>query len=471
MKIVHVAAECYPFAKVGGLADVVGALPKYQNLLNNDAFVVLPMYRKPFLFQHDWDVVHKSSTNMHDWFFEYTVIQLRDSTLGYELFLIDINGLLDRENVYSYNDDTERFVAFQIAFCHWLLAWQSNPDIVHCHDHHVGLIPFIMQHCLGFRALHNIPTVLTIHNAQYQGNFSWDKSVLIPQWDPFKTGLLDWNNAINSLACGIKCARLVTTVSESYLNEICYQANGLEALLRNERSKCVGIINGIDNDIWNPETDKYLSAHYNASNVNTDKFKLKEMLCEQFNIDPTLPLFIFIGRFVHEKAADILSETIFRVQANHPNALNFFILGSGLEHIENQIREVSAYFPNNVKNWIGYDEKMGRMAYAAADFLLMPSRVEPCGLNQLYSLRYGTIPIVRAVGGLNDTIQDIGDDGFGFRFNHSTPEDLLFGIERAADLYYNNTNRFHHLRHFIMTIDHSWESVVNVYQHLYSKIK
>ncbi|MDI9311855.1 MAG: glycogen/starch synthase [Limnohabitans sp.] len=470
MKIVHVSAECFPFAKVGGLADVVGALPKYQNHLHETACVILPMYKKPFLYNHQWEVVHKAQTNLHNWLFEYTVIQLLDNNLGYPFYLIDIHGLLDGDQVYGYSDDVERFVAFQIAVCHWLLHWSERPKVVHCHDHHTALIPFIMKHGKGFYKLNTIPTVLTIHNAQYQGNFGWDKSGLIPEWDPFKTGLLDWNGQINSLACGIKCASKVTTVSPSYMAELFQKSNGLEHLFYLESHKCTGILNGIDTDEWNPDTDTYTAHHFNASNVNTEKWEMKKIFCHENDLDPNKPLFIFIGRFVYEKAADLLTESIYQALALAQNSFNFFIIGSGDPQVENQVREISYYKSEHVKNWIGYSEKIGRSAYAAADFLLMPSRVEPCGLNQLYALRYGTIPIVRNIGGLKDTVTDIGNYGFGFTFTYDSIQDIVIAMLRANDFYYNNTHDFFQLRQYIMTIDHSWESVVNQYHHLYETI-
>ena len=205
MEIVHVSAECYPVAKAGGLGDVVGALPKYQCKAGDIAKVVMPMYRTKYLYEHEWVVDFKGNTNLGNWFFDYTVIKEKTNHLGYDLYLIDINGLLDRHKIYGYDDDTERFTAFQIALVNWLSSWEHQPDIVHCHDHHAALIPFMMQHCYDYKKLNNIPTVLTIHNAQYQGWMGWDKSIFIPRWDMWKRGMLDWNNTINPLASGIKC--------------------------------------------------------------------------------------------------------------------------------------------------------------------------------------------------------------------------------------------------------------------------
>jgi len=206
MEILHVSAECYPVAKAGGLGDVVGALPKYQHQLGHIAKVVMPMYRTKFLYDNQFEVVHKGYTHLGNWWFDYTVIKESTNKLGFDLYLVDINGLLDREKVYGYGDDTERFTAFQIAVVDWLVAWKHHPDIVHVHDHQAALIPFMLKYCYEYRSLQDIPTVLTIHNAQYQGWMGWDKSIYIPAWDTWQGGMLSWAGAINPLASGIKCA-------------------------------------------------------------------------------------------------------------------------------------------------------------------------------------------------------------------------------------------------------------------------
>ncbi|MFN7279589.1 MAG: glycogen/starch synthase, partial [bacterium] len=175
MEIVHVSAECYPVAKAGGLGDVVGALPRYQQEAGHVSKVVMPMYRTRFLYENQWTVVHKGGAALGSAWFEYTIIQEATNRLGFDLYLVDVHGLLDRERVYGYEDDDERFIAFQIAVIDWLSSWQHRPDIVHVHDHHAGLIPFMMQHCLAYRNLASVPVVLTIHNAQYQGAMHWDK--------------------------------------------------------------------------------------------------------------------------------------------------------------------------------------------------------------------------------------------------------------------------------------------------------
>ena len=182
MRIVHVSAECYPMAKAGGLGDVVGALPKYQQKIGQQAMVVMPMYKTAFLEKTSWDLVHKGDAYLGDWQFNYTIIQEQSGQLGYPLYLVDIHGLLDRPKIYGYKDDTDRFIGFQIAVVDWLKTWKEAPDVVHCHDHQAGLVPFMMKYCYAFQQLASIKTILTIHNAQYHGSMGWDRSNLIPKF-------------------------------------------------------------------------------------------------------------------------------------------------------------------------------------------------------------------------------------------------------------------------------------------------
>lgn len=471
MEIIHVSAECYPVAKAGGLGDVVGALPKYQVKAGHIAKVVMPMYRTKFLYENDWTVDFKGQANLGNWFFEYTVIKESSNKLGYDLFLIDINGLLDRQKIYGYDDDAERFTAFQIAFVNWLVHWEHAPDIIHCHDYHTGLIPFMMQHCYDYSRLKHIPSVLTIHNAQYQGWMGWDKSRYIPRWDLWKRGMLDWNDTINPLASGIKCASKVTTVSWSYMDELRSNSNGLEKLFEYERGKCVGILNGIDNEVWNPVTDKYLENHYSVKTVTAGKKKNKALLCERFGLDVNKPLFIFIGRLVGEKAADILPYAIRLAIEQTQGQASFLVLGSGETTVEWEFQQMAEPYKGVFNVVIGYDETLSHLMYAGADFLLMPSRVEPCGLNQMYSMRYGTVPIVRSTGGLQDTVVDMGDpDGFGIRFNHATAEDVNYSIGRAVSVYQDSAH-MEQMRKHMMQIDHSWESTVDEYTNVYKSLK
>jgi starch synthase len=422
------------------------------------------------LEKQEWEVHFKGTTNLGDWFFDYTIIQLKNSQLGFNMFLVDINGLLDRPKIYGYTDDHDRFIGFQIAVMHWLKHWAQQPDVVHCHDHQAGLIPFMMRYCYDYQQLHSIKTVLTIHNAQYHGAMGWEKSILIPRWDLWKRGLLEWNNCINSLATAVKCADRVTTVSPTYMHELKVHSNGLESLFEYEQGKCIGILNGIDNELWNPATDTMVPYHYSLKDVMEGKRKNKQVLCDRYHLNIDKPLIVFIGRLVGEKAADILPGAIQHALDKTNCGANFLMIGAGDTAVESALNYLVQLYPGEYNTYIGYVEKTAHEAYAGADFLLMPSRVEPCGLNQMYALRYGTIPMVRDTGGLHDTVVDMGEvGGFGIRFLHATESDTVHAIERAISVYKDKDYLQKMVTH-AMQIDHSWESVVQEYKNVYQSI-
>jgi starch synthase len=299
---------------------------------------------------------------------------------------------------------------------------------------------------------------------------SWDRSYYIPPFDSWKHGMLDWKNNINSLAAGIKCADRVTTVSQSYLEELRQSANGLENLFEYERGKSVGILNGIDTEVWKPETDTYIENQYSVENVAEGKKLNKEVLCNHFNLDASKPLLVFIGRLVGEKAADILPESILAALYTLQRNVCFLILGSGDPEVEYMLNAITNEFPGSYNAVIGYNEKLSHQMYAGADFLLMPSRVEPCGLNQMYAMRYGTVPMVRSTGGLRDTVIDMGDvGGYGIRFNHATVNDVLYSINRAVNVY-QDKDAMNTMRTRMMEIDNSWDNSAQRYIDVYESL-
>jgi starch synthase len=468
MNIIHISAECYPVAKVGGLADVVGALPKYQNSSSIKSQVIMPFYDNKFTQENSFSSVYNGELLLGNTSLVFKVLVLNEKPLDFDVFFIDIPELLFKDFVYSW-DDTERFLAFQIATLDWLLTWDMKPSIIHCHDHHTGLIPFMLQESYKYEVFRKTPNVLTIHNAQYQGWFSHDKVGLIPPFNFDHVGLLDWGGSINPLAAAIKCAWWITTVSPSYMEELKQAANGLEYLLSTEADKCSGILNGIDWNVWNPETDSYIIQNYSQKTVDAGANANKKHLCETFNLDFEKPLFAFIGRLVDEKGSDLFPE-VFKIALQKNNA-TILLLGSGVPFVESQLTALKEDFIGTYNAYIGYDEKLSHIIYAGADFLLMPSRVEPCGLNQMYALRYGTIPIVRSIGGLKDTVIDIKEkDGFGICHDDVTVEDINHAIFRAIDLYDDQKN-YKQIRSKIMEIDHSWDVSANEYINLYNSIK
>ncbi|MEZ4950731.1 MAG: glycogen/starch synthase [Saprospiraceae bacterium] len=478
MKVLHISAECYPAAKAGGLGDVVGALPKYLTEAKVETGVIIPKYSLKWIHETEWVEVFKGVIRLHNSYVPFTIEQDKNYRLGIPFFVANIPGKFDRPGIYQdpggygYGDDVERWLCFQQAVLTWLVhSPHVDPKILHCHDHHTALIPFMVKHCPEYKALASRPTVLTIHNGQYHGSFHWDKMYLLPYFDVEARGLLDWMNVINPLACGIKCCWRLTTVSPGYLEELRQSSLGLESLLWHEQHKSLGIINGIDAAVWDPATDPRIHYHFDGKDVENYKWENKRVLAKRFNIDLQYPLFTFIGRLVTEKGADLLPDLIGKVYHSGIKA-SFVVLGTGMPYLHDIFRRMSHDLFNFFDTSLEYNETLAHQLYAGSDFLLMPSRVEPCGLNQMYSCRYGTVPIVRSVGGLKDTIPDIGEpdgSGRGIRFDQFELEDAFRAVYRGVQAYHSG-DYFGKLRRHIMNSDFSWEHSVQKYIGMYQEL-
>jgi starch synthase len=476
MHVIHASVECYPVAKAGGLGDVVGSLPKYQIENGIDSWVVMPGYDVPWIQKHDFETVHSGMAHIGPHWFRYTIRKEVGNTLGFPLYIIDIPGRFDRPGIYldpgsgySYWDEFERYASFQVSFLDWVNTFRKKPDVIHCHDHHTALIPFMITSCPDYEALIGVSTVLTIHNGEYHGNYDHGKRFLLPYFYPDRGGLLDWSGSLNALSAGIRTCWALTTVSGSYMDELKYSSNGLENLIQAESSKAFGIINGIDTDVWNPQTDPLIESNFGEKNVTAGKKQNKEILCQQFNLDPSRPTFSFIGRLVKEKGADILPEVI-KTYLSRGEDVNFIILGTGDPDLHIKFRDMARTHIGYFDASLQYNERLAHQIYAGSDFLLMPSRVEPCGLNQMYALRYGTIPIVRAVGGLRDTVIDMGDEGgYGIRFLQFDPNDLYHALDRAVALFKEKTHLLN-LQRKAISLDFSWHKSATTYINLYKKL-
>ena len=476
IQVLHISAECYPAAKTGGLADVVGSLPKYLSQDGILSGAIIPKYDLKWIRGREWITVYGGEVWVNWRRHRFTVQQESGNSLGYPLFVVDIPGLYDRPGIYNdpsgrpYGDEVERYITFQQAVLDWLLSfpWTDRPRVLHCHDHHTGLIPWMLKFCPAYQELAPIPTVFTIHNAQYQGAFSWQNSNLLPPYRSQGAPLVDWNNAINPMASAVRCAWAVTTVSQSYLYELHDSSMGLERLFRDEWQKEYGIVNGIDADVWDPATDPMI--HYRMDgDIAAFKAENKRQLCEWFQLPEGQPLISFIGRIVGEKGVDLLPDAI-RNFLNMGGQASFLVLGSGESHTENQFRNMVYHYAGRFNAVIDYNEALSHQIYAGSDFLIMPSRVEPCGLNQMYAMRYGTVPIVRSVGGLKDTVPDIGEPGGvgrGIRFDQATIGDIGYAIHRASSMYHRNPDIMSALRERIMSVDSSWENSIAKYLQVY----
>ncbi len=475
MKVLHISAECYPAAKAGGLGDVVGALPKYLNQAGVSTAVVIPKYRLNWLNNQRFEPVYQGVVRIHHGHVPFQIQRQVGDSLGFPLFVAEIPGKFDRPGIYNdpggwgYGDEVERYLSFQQAVLQWLINASGRPDILHCHDHHTGLIPFMVKHCPEYRSLSHIPTVFTIHNGMYHGAFSWEKFYLLPFFDADARGLLDWADTINPLAAAVKCAWRVTTVSPSYLEELRYHSNGMEWLFWHEQHKCVGILNGIDAAVWDPRHDAYIASPLRGEDIDAFKGENKEALQRSFNFDRQPPLISFIGRLVMEKGADLLPDLIRKAMYSGMRA-TFLILGTGEGRIEHALDRLRNEFRGRVDARLEYNEGLAHQMYAGSDFLLMPSRVEPCGLNQMYAMRYGTLPIVRKVGGLKDSVPDIGEPdgrGRGIQFTHFDVEDAFWALYRGLEFCFYHLKDFHKVRRRNMDIDFSWERAAGHYIDIY----
>lgn len=475
MRILHISAECYPAAKAGGLGDVAGALPKYLNKLKIDTAVIIPRYHSKWLNAQTYETLFMGQFMMGQERVSFTIQRVKDDPTGFPLYVADIPGKFDRPGVYmdengkAYDDELSRAISFQLATLYWVNNLEEKPDVLHCHDHHTGLIPFLIRHAYDFTALKNTPTVFTIHNGEYHGAFAWNKLYLLPAFDSTAGGLLDWDNMIVPLAAAIKCCWKLTTVSPSYMQELQQRFNGLESLLRTESDKSVGILNGIDQQVWNPKKDEFITAKLKRS-FKKYKAANREALYERFNIEPGLPIVVFIGRLVREKGAELLPEAISRfIYDGHQ--LGFIVLGTGDQNLHQIFDNMRAQFPGKFDAALEYNEGLAHQLYAGADFILMPSLVEPCGLNQMYAMRYGTVPIVRAVGGLKDTVPDIGGEGGGngIRFDYYSVDEIHHAFSRAVGLA-SDAGTLNAVQENNTKMDFSWEKSAKAYKEIYDSV-
>jgi len=473
IKALHIATECFPAAKAGGLGDVVGSLPNYFPQEGIEASVVIPKYDNNWFRGQEFNTVFESSFYLNNEFIRFRIQKLDASAVSYPFYCVDIPGKFDRESIYldldgnGYRDEIERYLSFQRSVLLWMNEREEQFDIVHCHDHQSGLIPFMMKYCIGFEKLAQTPTVFTIHNAAFLGPIPWSKHNLFPKFKESDGGWLDWDKYIVSLAAAIKCSWKVTTVSPNYLQEIREIDTPIRSLYNDEKEKSVGILNGIDADQWNPKTDEALFARYKKSWKEFKKNNQKKF-CETFSLKEGLPIIGFIGRLADQKGADLIPNAIYQTMSQNKN-VNFVILGTGDKRLEKQLADIDGDFGGRVKVMLTYNEAIARNIYASSDFLLMPSRFEPCGLNQLFAMRYGSVPIVRITGGLKDTVQDIGDDGGGITFYAATSEELSKAILRGLDLY-SQPKWFEKVRKENAMKDYSWNNSIKVYSNIYREL-
>ncbi len=480
IKILIAASEVVPFAKTGGLADVAGALPKALKKQGHDVRLVMPRYKgidetkfgiKETGLEVNIDIAlfgHKGAIKEAKYPGTDIPVYFIDNT---EFFF---RGELYRTPEGEYHDNAERFMFFSRAVLEMIRIMDFKPDIIHCNDWHTGLIPVYLKNLYGREKFYGeIKTLYSIHNIAYQGIYEKEKlsHAALPA-GLFNPGELEFYGKINYMKGGIVFSDAVNTVSERYKDEIQTPrfGYGLDGVLRGRKKDLYGILNGIDYDIWNPKTDTHLYINYDYGEMD-NKDKLKKKLLEENGLKyhENVPLLGLVSRLDGQKGMDFIAAVMDDMMRMN---LQFIVLGTGEERYHKALLDHANSFPEKMAARIKFDNTLAHNIYAGSDIFLMPSHFEPCGLGQLISLRYGTIPVVRETGGLADTVAQYNfktKQGNGFVFSGYDPADFLKAVRVAADTY-KNRNVWRKLRERGMKLDFSWESAAEKYTGLYNKI-
>ena len=478
MKIAILASEGAPYAKSGGLGDVMEALPAaLARLQGNEVTLILPYYKK-IKDNPKYEVEQVAQFYVAlGWRQQYAgVMKLKGRTDGVQVYFIDnLYYFGGREGaIYGDMDDAERFAFFSKACLDTLVCLDFIPDVIQCNDWQTAAVPAFLK--MQYSPLFpGTKCMFTIHNVEYQGwaNGDFYDNVLALPWE--YRGVLDMNHSVNLMKGAIECADLVTTVSETYAQELMYPyyAHGLDGILSNAAWKLTGITNGIDTNTFNPETDPALPAHYNAESFTTGKAACKAALQDEVGlpVSPDTPLMVMVTRLAGHKGLDLLCYIARRLLWEEDCQL--LILGTGEHHFEEFFRELSQEFPDRVAAKITFNLDLAARIYAGGDLYLMPSKSEPCGLSQMNAMRYGTVPVVHATGGLKDTVpgaDENGEGGLGFTFQSYNADDFLASLKRALHLYRDNRAGFQALQKRGMEQDFSWNVPAGRYMELFHRM-
>ncbi|MDF2606264.1 MAG: hypothetical protein K0S34_454 [Bacillales bacterium] len=475
MRVLFTVSECVPFAKSGGLADVTGSLPNALKENGLDVRVVMPLYK---VINEKYDAILNFighiSINV-GWRKQYCGVYTTQLN-GIVYYFIDNKYYFDREGFYGHFDDGERFAYFSTACIEFIRLIDYKPDIIHCHDWHTGMIPFLLKYKYRHDDLFKeIRSVFTIHNLQYQGVFN--KECLNDFFELgeeyFNSHLLEFNGCISYMKAGIVSADQITTVSPTYRNEIQYEFFGenLDGLLRDKSYKLSGILNGIDTKMYNPSEDKLIKYNYDISTIEKKVLNKKDLQQELgLPINSHIPVIAMVTRLTGQKGIELVQHILHEVLQED---VQFILLGSGDSEYESYFRYMEMNFKNKVRSYIGFNEELAHKIYAGSDIFVMPSLFEPCGLAQMISLRYGTIPIVRETGGLNDSVSsynELTDEGNGFTFHNYNAHELLFTIKRAFRYYYEK-DVWRRIMSNAMESDFSWYCSAKKYKGLYEQVR
>lgn len=470
MKVLFASSEALPFAMSGGLADVAGALPKALRKRFVGCRVVLPLYESISEEMRQKMTFICSITVPVSWRRQYCGI-FEAHIDGVIYYLIDNQYYFKREGLYGHYDDAERFAFFSRAVLEMIPHIGFTPDIIHCNDWQTALIPVYLDAFYKYdQPYSNIKTVFTIHNIQYQGRYGHEITGDVLGFPPECESLIEYDNSINFMKGAIQCSDKVTTVSMTYSKEILdpFYSHGLDGILKEFTYKLTGIVNGIDCDVYNPETDHLIYKNFSADDISGKGYN-KQKLQEELGLPQRedVPIIGIVTRLVKHKGLDLVKhvfEDILKAD------VQFAILGSGEWEFETFFHEMAEKYPDKIGLKLGFNPQLAHRIYAGADIFLMPSLSEPCGLAQMVALRYGTIPIVRETGGLNDTISDSGDgQGNGFTFKSYNAHDMLETVWRAI-AGYKDKDGWQILRDRAMRCDNSWGASANAYIRLYKEI-
>ncbi|MGL4569573.1 MAG: glycogen synthase GlgA [Clostridium sp.] len=474
MKVLIAASEAHPFIKTGGLGDVIGALPQALKNLGMDVRVVIPNYRDikkeikdKLKFVKEF-VVRVSWRDQYCGIFEYEY-------KGVTYYLLDNEYYFKRDGLYGYYDDGEKFAFFDRAVLDFIKEMDWKPDIIHCNDWQTGMIPVL--HKVEYSKddfYKNIKTIISIHNLFFQGTFSKE---ILPElfgydYELFNNGSIELHGGASFLKGAINYSDKVTTVSEAYAEEIKTPEYGekLEGLLRYRGESLKGIVNGIDYEEYNPETDKNIFKNYSVKTL-VYKEENKEYLQKKLGlkVDKDIPMIGMVSRLTHQKGCDLITNMI---EGLLQKEVQVVVLGTGDYMYEDSFKYFQNKYPHKLSASITFDNAFAHEIYAASDMFLMPSLFEPCGLGQLIALRYGAVPIVRETGGLKDTVipyNEISGEGNGFGFKNYNYEELKKIVEYALDVY-EDKNEWEKLVVQAMTSDNSWIKSANKYKKMYEEL-
>lgn len=472
MRVAVLSAEAVPYSKTGGLGDVAGALPKALRQIGVNSLLITPCYLQT-KGEYLWNLA------LDDLWVDWRGRRVRAKAFyseanGSPTFLIDAPEFFHRSAIYGFTEDYERFAFFCRAALALLKRIGAPPDIVHLNDWHTGFAAVALGHLRVWDSFWaNTRTVFSIHNVAYQGGFGAGELWDLGFGSDWEQSAFMFNGYASAMKGGLAVSDMLSTVSPRYGYEIQTAENGygLDWLLRQRSDRLIGILNGVDYDVWNPQTDPVLPARFNADDLS-GKAECKKALLEEFHlpINPDRPIFASVTRLTSQKGFELIQQVAGDILQT---GAYFVALGSGDKSYEKFLQALRDYAPRQVGVYIGYNEDLAHKIEAGADMFLMPSRFEPCGLNQMYSLRYGTVPIVRAVGGLDDSIQNfdvVNEKGNGFKFKEFRADKFSEKIYEAL-FAYAQPDIWRKIQQNGMKEDNSWQNAARKYVQLYQMTK